>query len=175
MGVWVVVTDSDMEFQVQQVVDACWGTYDVKGIVSDLIERHGQVNIDTIADVEFWEVVQAHAIERTDDEVPVPAPLPTTYTAWRADGRQLLPGEPMEERRGDHPLESDEPQHLFHAVAHPRKITVRIPCDDWWARDGYTVREYYPTGYGVEIRTSHGYVWNPVSEVGRTMPVNLEV
>jgi hypothetical protein len=91
------------------------------------------------------------------------------YTVYRADGTQVLPGEGLVNHRGE--------RDIFHAVTHPRKVCVRIPSDDWYARDGYTVQEYYPSVYRVEIRAVRDggtYVWNPVSELGKALPINME-
>lgn len=122
----------------------------------------------SIDNAEFRDTDVMVSFSRAGRIVDIKLPERVTYRVYRADGTEVLPGDAMPKAHGDH--ESD----LFHGCTHPRKVTVKVPCDEYWARDGYTVREYYPSVYNVEIRSSNGRVWDPVSEVGKTLPINME-
>jgi hypothetical protein len=56
-----VFTSTDMRHQLQEVLDACEGTYDAEKIIDALQAQYGTVSIDAVPVDEFWQVVLANA------------------------------------------------------------------------------------------------------------------
>jgi hypothetical protein len=57
-------TDADIGFQVTQAIQASGPELakgiDVDGIVGEIIQAHGLVDVETIPHDEFWAIVQRH-------------------------------------------------------------------------------------------------------------------
>lgn len=56
-------TSRDLTDQVTRATDASDGTYNVDAIVSEIVERYGAVDIDSLDSDEFWSVVGKHATD----------------------------------------------------------------------------------------------------------------
>lgn len=55
-----VFADHDMRDQVYLALGLDYSVYDLQGIVDELQDRHGTVDIDTINATEFWMIVSRH-------------------------------------------------------------------------------------------------------------------
>ena len=60
-----IITDRDMRVQVEHVLaGAAYGVegYDIRAIVTELIERFGRVDVDSAPAETFWQIVKAHML-----------------------------------------------------------------------------------------------------------------
>lgn len=56
-----MITDRDMQVQVQQVLGDDAPDFDVEGIVDTVKSRHGLIDIDDVPTPEFWKIVEENA------------------------------------------------------------------------------------------------------------------
>ena len=58
----MTITDRDIATQVTESLTDHADSHDVDGIVRDIIDRYGRVNIDTIDHDDYWTLVETHAV-----------------------------------------------------------------------------------------------------------------
>jgi hypothetical protein len=58
-----MITSNDVRAQVVIATNASDGEYDVDAITTEIIERHGPVDVDTLDSAEFWQIVGKHATD----------------------------------------------------------------------------------------------------------------
>lgn len=78
------------------------------------------------------------------------------FRVFRADGTEVMPGDTLTDFRG-------KTGTKYLGCKHPRKVMT----DDMGC-------EKYPSVYNLEIRGPMGYVWNPVTDEGRTLRAAYE-
>ncbi|MCX4911918.1 hypothetical protein [Streptomyces sp. NBC_00878] len=54
-------TSGNLRDQIVTATGASDGEYDVDGIVEEIVEKHGAVDIETLDTDEFWAIVGKHA------------------------------------------------------------------------------------------------------------------
>lgn len=62
-------TARDLRDQVTTATDASDGTYDVDAIVTEIVERHGAVPVDSLEHDEFWALVARHVVAEEAAEI----------------------------------------------------------------------------------------------------------
>jgi hypothetical protein len=55
-----MITDRDIQVQVQQVLGEDAPDFDVEGVVGTIKDRHGLIDIDEVPTSEFWKIVEEH-------------------------------------------------------------------------------------------------------------------
>jgi hypothetical protein len=58
-----ITKDADIRAQVQDAMDGSVGSYDGDAITAEIIARFGLVDVDTIDQDLFWNIVASHAYE----------------------------------------------------------------------------------------------------------------
>jgi hypothetical protein len=56
-----MITSNEMRDQIRTAVNASDGEYDIDGILAELQEQYGTVDVDSIESAAFWAIVGAYA------------------------------------------------------------------------------------------------------------------
>jgi hypothetical protein len=55
-----MITDTDIQFQVEQSLTHWVHEYDVRGITEEIMNTFGRIDIDTIPSETYWGIVSRH-------------------------------------------------------------------------------------------------------------------